>query len=304
MKSLQDLALFVATAEAGSLSAAARRLGLTPAAASAALKRLEADLSTLLFVRSTRHLRLTAEGERFLRYARRALQLLDDGREAVARGRGAPGGVLQISAPSDLGRRHLLAWLDEFQARHPGLGLRLQLSDRLARLHGEPVDVALRYGKPRDSGLVALPIAPYNRRILCASPDYVARFGAPRSPSDLAHHPCLCFVLGDGLHERWRFARGDEELTVTVRGDRRADDGDVVRRWAVAGHGIAYKSGLDVAQDLRAGLLLPLCSDWQGEAAPFYMVCADRRQLSPAVKRLRQLLVERCAALAGQEGAN
>ncbi|HEU4537521.1 MAG TPA: LysR family transcriptional regulator, partial [Polyangiaceae bacterium] len=175
MKAEQGLALFVATADAGSLSAAARRLGLTPAAASAALKRLEAELGALLFVRSTRSLRLTPEGERFLHYGRRALLLLREGREAVARGHDAAGGTLQVSAPSDLGRRHVLAWLDEFQARQPGLRLRLQLSDRLAGLHREPVDVALRYGKPRDSALVALPVAPYNRRVLCASPDYLAR---------------------------------------------------------------------------------------------------------------------------------
>ncbi|HEU4406024.1 MAG TPA: LysR family transcriptional regulator [Polyangiaceae bacterium] len=303
MKSLQGLALFVATAEAGGLSAAARRLGLTPAAASASLKRLEAELGAPLFVRSTRSLRLTPEGERFLRHARRALQLLHEGREAVARGRDAPGGTLRLSAPSDLGRRHLLAWLEEFLAGRPGLRLRLHLSDRLAGLHREPIDVALRYGEPRDSALVALPVAPDNRRVLCASPDYLARFGAPRSPDELARHNCLSFVLGEGLHDRWRFARDGREVAVAVRGDRAADDSDVVRRWALAGRGVAYKSALDVAQDLRAGALVALCREWQGEPAPLYLACADRRQLSPAVKRLREFLVGRCAALAGREAS-
>lgn len=298
MESLQSLSIFVATSEAGSLSAAARRLGLTPAAASASLKRLEAELGALLFVRSTRSLRLTPEGERFLQHGRQALQSLREGREALARG--ALGGTLQLSAPSDLGRRHLLPWLDEFQARHPGLRLRLQISDRLAGLHREPVDVALRYGKPRDSGIVALPIAPGNRRVLCASPDYLARFGAPRAPADLARHNCLCFVRGEEVHDRWGFARDGEAISVTVRGDRTADDGDVVRRWALSGHGVAYKSRLDVAQDLRAGALVALCREWQGEPAPLYLACADRRQLGPAVKRLREFLVERCAALAGR----
>jgi DNA-binding transcriptional LysR family regulator len=94
--------------------------------------------------------------------------------------------------------------------------------------------------------------------------------------------------------------RDDAETTVTVRGDRMADDSEVVRRWALTGHGVAYKSGLDVAQDLRAGSLVALCREWQGEAAPLYLVCVDRRQLSPAIKRLRRHLVERCAALAGR----
>jgi len=297
MKALQDLSLFVCTAEAGSLSAAARRLDLTPAAASAALKRLEAELQVPLFVRSTRSLRLTPEGERFLQHCQQALQLLNDGREAIATGRDVVGGLLQISAPSDLGRQHLLGWLDAFQALHPQLRLRLQLSDRLAGLHREPVDIALRYGTPPDSSLVALPLAAHNRRVLCAAPAYLARAGAPYAPADLAQHNCLCFVLGDELHDRWRFWREGHELSVAVQGDRVSDDGDAVRRWALAGHGIAYKSALDVAEDLRAGRLVALCSEWQTEPAPLVMLCADRRQLNPAVKRLREFLQQRCAGL-------
>jgi DNA-binding transcriptional LysR family regulator len=298
MKALQDLTLFVCTAEAGSLSAAARRLDLTPAAASAALKRLEAELGAPLFVRSTRSLRLTPEGERFLDHARQALQLLHDGRDAVAQGGEVVRGLLQLSAPSDLGRHHVLGWLDAFQARHPGLRLRLQLSDRLAGLHREPVDLALRYGTPRDSSLVALPVAPDNRRVLCAAPQYLARAGTPQSPQALAQHNCLSFVLADDLHDRWRFRRDGRELAVTVQGDRLADDGEVVRRWALAGHGIAYKSALDVADDLAEGRLVALCTDWQTEPAPLVLLCADRRQLRPAVRMLHAWLVERAAALA------
>lgn len=299
MKALQDLSLFAATAEAGSLSAAARRFDLTPAAASAALKRLEAELGALLFARSTRSLRLTPEGERFLLHCRDALALLQQGRDALAAGRDQVSGTLQLSAPSDLGRQHLLPWLDDFLAQHPALSLRLQLSDRLAVLHREPVDVALRYGAPRDSTLVALPIAPTNRRVLCAAPAYLARAGAPHAPDDLAHHNCLSYVLSDELHDRWRFWRDGREWSVSVHGDRTADDGEAVRRWALAGHGIAYKSALDVAEDLRRGALVALCSEWQTEASPLVLVCADRRQLSPAVKRLRGFLVERCDALLG-----
>ncbi len=298
MKALQDLTLFVRTAAAGSLSAAARQLDITPAAASAALKRLEAELQAPLFVRSTRSLRLTPEGERFLQHCRDALQLLEHGRAAIAEGRQLVGGVLQISAPSDFGRGLLLGWLDAFQARHPAVRLRLQLSDRLAGLHREPVDIALRYGAPRDSSLVALPVAPDNRRVLCAAPAYLQRAGRPEAPEDLAAHNCLSYVLGDDVHDRWRFWRDGRETSVVVQGDRVADDGEVVRRWAVAGHGIVYKSGLDVATDLAAGRLERLCGGWQTEPAPLVLLCADRRQLSPAVKALREWLVACCAALA------
>lgn len=298
MKALQDLDIFVRTAELGSLSAAARRLDLTPAAASAALKRLEATLQAPLFVRSTRSLRLTAEGEVFLLHCRQALALLADGREAVASGRSVVRGVLQLSLPSDLSRNLLLPWLDDFQAAHPQIELRVQLSDRLADVYRQPVDLAVRYGTLPDSSLVALPLQPANRRVLCAAPAYLARAGTPASPEALVDHNCLCFMLGEGVHDRWRFFRDGRERSVAVRGDRVSDDGDAVRRWALAGHGLAYKSWLDVQAELRRGALVAVCRDWQGEPAPLNLLCADRRQLSPAVQQLREFLVQRLAALA------
>ncbi|WP_323001956.1 LysR family transcriptional regulator [Denitromonas sp.] len=297
MKTLQDLELFVRTAELGSLSAAARRLELTPAAASAALKRLEAALQAPLFVRSTRSLRLTAEGEVFVQHCRQALELLAEGRAAVTSGRAVVRGVLQLSLPSDLGRNVLLPWLDAFQQHHPAVALRLQLSDRLADVYRQPVDLTIRYGTLPDSSLVALPLVPGNRRVLCASPDYLARAGVPASPAELVGHNCLCFMLGEAVHDRWRFFRDGQEQSVAVRGDRVSDDGDVVRRWALAGHGLAYKSRLDVHADLQAGRLVAVCADWQGELAPLNLLCADRRQLSPAVQQLRDFLTPRLTAL-------
>lgn len=297
MKALQDLDIFVRTVDAGSLSATARALDMTPAAASAALKRLEAELQAPLFVRSTRSLRLTSEGERFLAYCRVALEALREGQAALSTERRQIRGTLQIAAPSDLGRNMLLPWLAEFGDAYPQLHFRLHLSDRMADLYRQPVDVAIRYGEPQDSNLVAQPLAPHNRRVLCASPAYLARHAAPDSPSALKTHPCLCFMTGEDVHDRWRFRRDGERLTVRVQPTHIANDGDVVRRWAVAGQGIAYKSGLDIADDLASGRLVALCPEWETEATPLYLVCADRRLLTPAVGLLRDFLRERCAAL-------
>ena len=297
MKALLDLDIFVRTVESGSLSATARALELTPAAASAALKRLEAELQVALFVRSTRSLRLTSEGERFLAYCRVALEALRDGQAAVSSGRQQVQGTLQIAAPSDLGRNALLGWLDEFRVRYPAVRFRLQLSDRNADLYRQPVDIAIRYGEPADSGLIAQPLAPDNRRVLCASPDYLARHAAPASPHDLKEHTCLCFVTGDDVHDRWRFRRGSERLAVRVPASLVANDGDVVRRWALAGQGIASKSRLDIIGELATGRLVPLCPDWEGEPAPLYLVCADRRLLTPAVALLRDFIRARCEAV-------
>ncbi|WP_371324161.1 LysR family transcriptional regulator [Dechloromonas sp. ZY10] len=300
MRMLRDMEVFVLAADTGSLSAAARRLDMSPAAASLAVKRLEDEVAAALFLRTTRSLRLTAAGQVFLEPCRQALQLLVDGRDAALSDPAAMCGVLQLSVPSDLGRNILLDWLDEFQLLHPKIQLRLQLSDRPTDIYRQHVDLALRYGALPDSSLVALPVAAGNRRILCAAPSYLARAGTPAEPQALVEHNCLCFTLADSVHDRWQFSRGGKLVSVQVKGDRVADDGDAVRRWALAGHGIACKSALDVAADLQSGRLLRLCPEWQAEASPLHLVCAERRQISPLVQALRHFLGERCASrLAG-----
>ncbi|HYD80123.1 MAG TPA: LysR family transcriptional regulator [Paucimonas sp.] len=301
MPRLEDLQVFVRTADCGSLSAAARELDLTPAVASAALKRLEAELGALLLARSTRSLRLTVDGERYLEHARAALASLAAGSEAIAAGREKIGGTLTLSAPSDFGRTLLLPWLNQFQEAHPALELQLRISDRLADMYRQSVDVALRYGVPGDSSLVALPLSPENPRVLCAAPGYFARHGMPATPADLRRHNCLRLVLGDAVHSRWSFSTtSGETLSVVVNGRHTSDDGEVVRRWAVEGLGIAYKSRLDVLADLRAGRLQAALTNYENEVSPLYMVCAHRLSLSAAVVRLREFLQERLGAYASE----
>lgn len=298
MKALQDLEIFVRTVDSGSLSATARSLDLTPAAASAALKRLEAELQAPLFVRSTRSLRLTREGEVFLAHCRPALAALRDAQLELASGRQQVSGMLQLAAPSDFGRNLLLPWLEAFQQQHPGIRYRLHLSDRVTNVYSDLVDAAFRQGEPPDSSMLALPVHLTNRRVLCASPAYLQAHGTPATPQALAQHSCLCFMLGEEVYDRWRFWRDGEELTVRTGGGNIANDGDVVRLWALAGRGIIYKSRLDVVADLAAGRLVALCTDWQTEASPIYMVLPGRRQLTPGLRLLREFIEQRCAELA------
>lgn len=295
-----DLQIFVRTADLGSLSAAARVLELSPAVASAALKRLEAELGCRLLVRSTRSLRLTGEGEQYLVHARAALQSLSEGQQLLAGGKASISGQLQLAAPSDFGRNVLLPWLDEFQRQHPLISLRLLLADRNADLFRQPVDIALRYGTPEDSSLVALPVAAANRRVLCAAPAYLARHGAPRQLNELAEHNCLRFMLAGRVHERWCFHDGRRELVQVVAGDRISDDADVVHRWALAGHGLVYKSWLDVAQDVQAGRLTVLLPALLGEPAPLNLICAHRAHLGETLRLLREHLIEHCRVLLDQ----
>lgn len=286
MVRLDDLQVLVLAAEQGSLSAAARELDITPAVASAAVKRLEDALGLRLLVRSTRSLRPTPEGSHYLVHAKAALAALQQGQQELSRGRQQVAGELTLSMPSDLGRNLLLGWLDAFMARHPALQLRLRVSDRISDLFRQPVDVALRYGVPEDSSLVALPLDTSNKRLLVASPAYIARHGAPQSPAELKDHNCLRFVLGDRVYEQWLF--GSDK--VKVSGNRVSDDADCVRRWAISGQGIAYKSALDVSADIAAGRLKPLLEGWPTEPTPLYLVCPHRLSITPAVVALKDFL--------------
>ncbi|PZW67885.1 DNA-binding transcriptional LysR family regulator [Pseudomonas sp. URMO17WK12:I1] len=300
MLRFDDLQLFARIAGEGSLSSAARQLDISPAVASAGLKRLEQQLQARLFIRSTRSLRLTADGEAFLLHARQALQSLEAGRQQLAGSKSAISGPLQLAAPSDFGRNTLLPWLDTFMQTHPQVQLRLLLGDRVTDLFREPVDIALRYGEPEDSSLVALPVAPGNRRVLCAAPAYLQRHGEPRQIADLRQHNCLIYMLGGRAYERWRFHDGDRAHSLQVAGDRLSDDADVVRRWAVAGAGVVYKSWLDVAGDVHAGRLKVLLPEVLGEPTPLNLICTHREQLSKPVHLLREFVQARCAELLAQ----
>ncbi|MEX3920179.1 LysR family transcriptional regulator [Paraburkholderia sp. BR10872] len=293
---LEDLVIFISAVDNGSLSAAARQLDLTPAVASAGLKRLETELGTRLLVRSTRSLRLTPDGERYLEYARGVMEQVEAGQNAVAHGRKMIGGTVSLSIPSDLGRNVLVPWLDDFQVQHPAVSFQVHIGDHVTDMFRSPVAVAVRYGVPEDSSLVALPLAPDNRRVLCAAPGYFARHGKPATPADLSRHNCLRFALSDTLHDRWTFYRGDVASVVNVQGNRSSDDGELVRRWAVAGHGLAYKSRLDVLADIQAGRLETALDAFRGEGAPLHLVCAHRTMLSPTVNALRDWLRDRIAA--------
>ena len=301
MLHFDDLQLFVRAADLGSLSAAARVMDLSPAVASAALKRIEEHLGARLLARSTRSLRLTAEGARYLPYAQETLATLEAGRDRLHGDGARLGGVLQVAAPSDLGRNVLLPWLTTFRQTHPALTLRLHVSDSIADVFRDPVDVAIRYGRMEDASYIALPLAPDNRRVLVASPAYLQQHGCPRTLDDLAGHDCLPFQIGGRVYDKWVFPQpaGPHRL-VAVGGHLYADDGEVVRRWALAGEGIAYKSWLDVGDDVRAGRLEVLLPQVRGEATPLVLVCPHRKQYSPAVQQLQRLLHARCSALTAQ----
>lgn len=302
MTRLTDLELFVHTADLGSLTAAAKAMDWSPAAASAAMKRLEAAWGVAVFVRSTRSLRLSTEGERMLPHVREALNALTEAQAVASKTRTALRGELQVSMPSDLGRHVLLPWLQTFQEQHPDLALRLHLSDRNADLMRVPLDMAIRYGTPKDSAHVALPLVLNNPRLLVASPQYLRRHGAPASVNELVQHESLGFMVGDEVPKTWRLSVDGRWLDAPVQGRHSANDSEIVTRWAVEGLGLAYRSQLDMAAHLAAGRLVHVRPDWQGELAHLHLVVPGRKQVTAAVRALRDHLVPLLARLAGNAG--
>lgn len=295
-----DLTLFVRTADSGSITRAAEQLDMTSAAASAALKRLEKSLGVQLFIRSTRQLRITAEGERFLVYCRKALNNLDVGKAAIHALKGKVAGELRVSISSDLGRNLVLGWIDEIMDEHPDLSINLILGDSLSDFYMDRVDLAIRYGNQDDSSMVAFKLATIDR-MLCASPSYLAAFGMPSTPSDLTKHNCLLLQRNSRIDDIWDFVGNDKNETqkIKVSSNRASNDGDVVRRWAVAGKGIAFKSRLDVNEDLRAGRLVRVLPEFQSDRIDLNLLCPTRKQVTPAVLLLRDILRDKFTQLLG-----
>ncbi|BEP33705.1 LysR family transcriptional regulator [Variovorax sp. V59] len=296
IENISDLQVLVQTARGGTLTAAAHALGMTPAAASATLKRLETQLGARLFERSTRAMRLTSQGQTLLDYAVRAFELLDEGESLVTAERGELVGTLRVAAPSDLTRSTLLPWFDEFLALHPGVQLSLSVGDRLLDVTRDEVDVALRYGALADSRLVARPFA-LTHPLLTASPDYLRRHPAPKTPQDLVHHNCLTFDRGGRRHRTWRFAQNGQWTEVRVKGDRSVDDASLAREWAVAGRGITLKSALDVRNDISTGRLVHLLPEWDTEPYPLHALLPSGRFVPARVRALVDFLALKFEAL-------
>jgi DNA-binding transcriptional LysR family regulator len=296
IENLSDLQVLVQTARGGTLTAAAGALGITPAAASATLKRLETQLGARLFERSTRAMRLTAQGQLLLDYAVRAFELLAEGEAQLAEDRAALVGTLRVAAPSDLARNTLLPWFDEFLALHPGLRLALSVGDRPLDVVRDEVDLAIRYGALADSRLVARTLA-LARPVLTAAPAYLRRRPAPRTPQDLLQHNCLTFERGGRRHRLWRFCREGQWAEVRVDGDRSADDASLAREWALAGAGVLLKSAIDVRADVVRGALVPLLPEWQAEPYPLHALLPSGRFVPARVRALVDFLAGRFAAL-------
>ena len=281
--SLYEMSVFVKVVAAGSLSAAARDLGVSTAVVSRRLAALEARLGVRLVNRTTRRLALTDEGASYHEACARILAEIEDADAAAAAQRVEPQGLLKVALHASFGHKHIAPLVPPFAARYPKIELAFSLSDRTVNVIAEGYDLAIRIGELEDSSLAARKLAP-NRRVVCASPDYLRQHPAPRVPADLVQHNCLTTT---DLQMNWEYRGPDGKRgVVRVAGHYACDNWEVLREWAMAGLGVALKSTWDVRRQLEDGSLVPLLPGYDfGTDVAIYAVYPHRRHL-PAKTRV------------------
>lgn len=287
MNSIADLDIFARVVTAGSMSAAGRELGFSPAVISKRIRRLEERLGTRLLQRTTRQLSLTEAGQGFYERVVAIIASAEEAEAWVSRRSSAVRGVLRVSAPTSFGRLHVAPRLLPFLDAHPELQLDLILTDAFVDIVAEGFDVAVRIADLQDSSLVARRLAP-NHRILCATPDYLAGRGAPERLEDLAHHRLLAHNA-----DHWRLEGPNGPVTVRVESPLRTNSSEVVREAVIAGVGIALRSTWDIGPELRSGRLVQVLPGYGGSRkTAIHAVYPTRRHLAQKVRVFIDYLAE------------
>ena len=287
----REMEMFSAVIATGSFSGAARHLGLTPSAVSRAIDRIEARLGVRLILRTTRALRLTAEGQAYLGAARRIIADLDDAEQAIA-DQGAPRGRLRVSAAFAHGRLCVVPLLGEFVRLYPGILVDISLTDVVIDIAAGQADVAIRFGPLADSGLTARRLGETGRMIV-ASPAYLAARGAPKAPEDLHDHNCLNFNFRRA-EPVWPFRKEGRDYALSVRGDIEANNGETLVQLAVQGVGVARVGAFNVVDDVAAGRLVPLLEDFNpGDREAIHAVFVGGANTPARVRVFVDFLAER-----------
>lgn len=273
-----DMLVFARVVQAGSLSAAARDLNFSLTAVSRKLSRLEDRLGVRMLNRTTRSLKLTEEGSRFYERCVRILAEVDDAETEATSGRDTATGILKVTSSFAFGCRWLTPLLQAFQAAHPRLHVHLDADDGLVNIVDGGYDLAVRFGSLSDSSLIARQLAS-NRRIICASPDYLNKRGRPEEMDDLLRHEVVAF--GDPPNTHWTFADG---RSINVKGTLSANNGELAHRWALEGAGLILKSIWDVEDDIASGKLEVVLSHLKLPSVPIHAVYPHNRLAAAKVR--------------------
>jgi DNA-binding transcriptional LysR family regulator len=293
MSSPSDMSAFVRSVELGGFSLAARELGLTPSAISKLVTRLEDRLGVRLLNRTTRRLALTPEGEAYFHRSQRILSDINEAENEVARFRVLPKGLIRINVGTAFGMHQLAPALPEFLARHPDVQVELTMTDRVVDLIEEGADLGIRLGTLVDSSLIARKICDVER-VVCASPGYLRKHGAPKKPAELLAHNCLAIAYAPNLRH-WPFATKEGGVQhVEVAGNASANNADTLLQLALVDLGVIRLSDVIVGQALRDGKLVALLQDvHHSEPLPLHAVYPHGRHRSPKVAAMVEFLVRR-----------
>lgn len=283
MDRFKELTTFVEVAQRGSLSAAAREEGITPAMVGRRVDQLEERLGVKLFKRSTRKVTLTPEGTTFYEDCHRILDELRSAEDALSVGARSASGRLIITAPTSFGRRHIAPHLAAFTSEHPNLAITLHLSERLVDLKNERFDIAIRIADLKSADLIAAKLA-RNHRVVCGAPAYFKRAGRPKTLAELMRHNCLVTSTEDGVADSWHFQEKGRALNVKVGGSLQCNDGEVLTRWAISGEGLAWRSAWEVSEEVKRGRLVTVLDEFAFPGNNIYAVYPERRLLPAKVK--------------------
>lgn len=282
MDKLNAMAIFVRVIERGSFSAVARELQTTQPTISKILRALETELGGKLIARSTRQLSLTDEGQRYYRHCREILAAVDAAEHSFQTGKETIAGPLRVGSSVSFGRLQIAARLSDFLLQYPDVQVDLQLNDHLQDMVSEGLDVTLRIGELRDSGLIARRIGT-THRVTLASPAYLARHPAPKSPQDLSQHNCLLFNLLSSQNQ-WVYEKNGARHSVRIAGNAQSNNSEAVREMVLTGLGIALSPLWLFYDDLKAGRVVALLQDYTAQSLPIHAVAAPNRRQSARVK--------------------
>ncbi|XVN17963.1 LysR family transcriptional regulator [Pseudomonas corrugata] len=284
--------VFVRVVERGSFSAVARELNLGQPAVSKQIRGLEKHLGGALFARSTRHLALTDQGQRFYAQSKEILASLDTARLSFASGQEQVAGPLRVAAPVSFGRLCIAPLVGDFLVRHPEVRIDLRLSDQHEDVLKENIDVAIRIGGVQNEGLVALKLGESTRQVY-ASPTYLQRHGTPLEPSDLSRHNCLGFTLLEH-YDVWQFddCHGDKHH-VTIKGNVTSNSSEAIREMVLCGLGISLSPQWLFAADVRQGTVTSVLAPYQPTALPLHAVFSQDRRRSARTRAFVDFLRER-----------
>ncbi|AYG70068.1 MULTISPECIES: LysR family transcriptional regulator [unclassified Rhizobium] len=288
MDTLDALRLFVGIAEVGSLSAAARQHSVATSTATAALQQLEKQAGTTLIRRSTRRLSFTHEGLQFLSDARKLLADWDASIGGVKEG--PLRGPIKMTSTVNFGRSKIVPAIDRFMELHPGISIDLHISDTVIDLVEHNIDLAIRNGPLRDSSLIARLIL-RGQRVVCAAPSYWDTHGVPLHPEDLASHTCLMVSRPGTTFSTWRFMDAGKMVSIRVSGNRVANDGSILKRWALKGYGVFLSPVWDISEELASSALVTALDGFLPDNANLYAV-TDGSAVSHRVRALIDFLVD------------